>query len=88
MYRNAGEFKSQLALALGCGDCQRDYPGIYINKDGYELRARWCKESSVQGGEEEGAASRQNIVSLREATQQTIVPSVIDKPTFQQHPAP
>jgi hypothetical protein len=28
MYRNAGEFKPKLALALGCGDCQCDYSGI------------------------------------------------------------
>lgn len=33
-------------------------------------------------------ASGQRIISLREATQQTVVPSVLDNPTFQQHPAP
>ncbi|OQD79306.1 hypothetical protein PENSOL_c320G10888, partial [Penicillium solitum] len=37
---------------------------------------------------EPSVASGQRIISLREATQQTVVPSVLDNPTFQQHPAP
>ena len=37
---------------------------------------------------EPSVASGQHMIGLREATQQTVVPSVLEKPTFQQHPAP